>query len=199
MKLFKTSLHSMVDCICKICTNGLREATNNLAQSKPVESILKTLKDKYSLECNRYILKRHLEAFGIEPISAIDRMPSMGLETEDVRYHAPIDLDDLSLERWKLSKDEPAAIVSFLQEKLLCLGFQQMEVVASQQREYLDGHTHTEPSKESISNLRVLLSLADKFTSISLQANQQQAVRIVQALGYEAEDLRSLPGSNTAS
>lgn len=189
----------MADCICKICTNGLSEVTNDLAQSEPVESILKTLKDDYGLECNRYILKRHLDAFGIEPTSAVDRMPSMGLETEDARYHTPIDLSELSLERWKLSKDDPAAIVSFLQEKLLCLSFQQMEIVASQQRQYLDGHTHTEPSKDSISNLRVLLSLADKFTAISLQANQQQAVRIVQALGYEAEDLRSLPSNEPSS
>lgn len=71
-----------------------------------------------------------------------------------------------------------------------------MEIVASQQRQYLKGHTHTEPSKDSIANLRVLLSLADKFTAISLQANQQQAVRVVQALGYEAEDLRSLPNAD---
>lgn len=187
----------MADCICKICTNGLREVTNELAQDKPIESILKTLKDDYGLECNRYILKRHLEAFGIESISAVDRMPAMGFEVEDARYHSPIDLSELSLERWKLSKDDPAAIVSFLQEKLLCLSFQQMEIVASQQRQYLEGHTHTEPSKESISNLRVLLSLADKFTAISLQANQQQAVRIVQALGYLDENLQLLPNADT--
>lgn len=183
----------MALCNCKICTNGLSETVNELAQSEPIESVLRLLRDEHELNCNRFTLKRHLEVFGIKSTSAVDYLPTMGIEAQEISYHEPIDLGDLTLERWKLSKDNPAEIVSFLQEKLLCLSFGQIEIVASQQREYLEGHTHTEPSKESISNLRVLLSLADKFTAISLQANQQQAVRIVQALGYEAEGLRSLP------
>lgn len=185
----------MVLCNCKICTNGLSESVNELAQSNTFESILRSLRDEHRLTCNRFTLKRHLEAFGIESTSAVNRLPTMGVEAQEIAYHEPIDLSSLTLERWKLSKDNPAEIVSFLQEKLLCLSFGQIEIVASQQREYLEGRTHTEPSKESISNLRTLLSLADKFTAISLQANQQQAIRIVQALGYEAEDLRSLSGS----
>lgn len=187
----------MALCNCKICTNGLSEIVNDLAQSEPLESVLKTLRDEHGLTCNRFTLKRHLEAFGIESTSAVDRLPTMGIEAQEISYHEPIDLGDLTLERWKLSKNDPAAIVSFLQEKLIVLSLRQMEIVASQQQQYLERETHTEPSKESISNLRVLLSLADKFTAISLQANQQQAVRVVQALGYEAEDLRALPNSET--
>ncbi|MBW4662448.1 MAG: hypothetical protein KME15_27695 [Drouetiella hepatica Uher 2000/2452] len=181
----------MVNCICKICKNGLREVAENLSQSLPIERVLKSLKEDYDLDCNSYSLKRHLDLFGIPYSSISDSLPTIALEPLDEgvgNYHQPVSLDSLSLSRWGLSTDSPTDIVSFLQEKLLVLSLNQIEIVAAQQQAYLEGETYIEPSKDSIGNLQKLLSLADKFTSISLHANQQKAVQIYQAYAEQLSE-----------
>lgn len=174
-------------CNCKVCRKGLTVAINDLASSTPLNEIIKRLKFTYGLEASELSLKEHFRHFGITPIEATKAITS--------EHKTPINLDELTLGQWNLSMDEPERVVAYIQEKLLCLSIRQVQVVAQEQGEYLSGESAV-LNKDQVQNLRILMTLADRFTGISLQANQQQAVRVVQSLGYEAEDLRSLPNTD---
>lgn len=176
-------------CNCKACRKGLGETVNKLAQSKPISEIASTLRFKNGVDISELALRDHFRYFAIIPIETTGSASTK---------KQPLNLNDLTLDQWGLTIDDPAKVVSFVQEKLLALAMRQMQIVAQEQADYLEGESPFPPSKEQIGNLRVLMSLADRFTSISLQSNQQQAIRIVQALGYEAEDLKSLPNYPTA-
>lgn len=171
-------------CNCKVCRKRLTVTINDLALSTPLDEIVKRLKFTYGVETSELSLKEHFRHFEITPIEAAKAITS--------EHRTPINLDELTLERWNLSMDQPQKVVAYIQEKLLCLSIRQIQVVAQEQGEYLSGESAV-LNKDQVQNLRILMTLADRFTGISLQANQQQAVRVVQALGYEAEDLRSLP------
>lgn len=175
-------------CNCKACRKGLTVTVNDLASSNPLSEIVGRLRFTYGLDISELSLRQHLQHFGIAPVEATKAIAR--------EHKKPINLDELTLAQWDLSMEDPQRVVSYIQEKLLCLSLRQIQVVAQEQVGYLNGESAV-LNKDQVQNLRILMSLADRFTGISLQANQQQAVRIVQSLGYEAEDLRSLPTSET--
>lgn len=176
-------------CKCKACRKGLTATVNQLSQSKSIQEIAGTLRFKYGVDVSELALREHFQHFSIIPIES---------SVPNTEQREPINLSDLTLDRWNLSMSDPVKVVAFIQEKLLALSLRQMQIVAQEQESYLQGDSAIPPSKEQIGNLRILMNLADRFTSISLQSNQQQAIRVVQSLGYEPENLKSLPNADEA-
>lgn len=166
-------------CNCKACRKGLAPTVNKLASSTPIPDIAKQLRFRYGVDVSELALREHFSKNQITPIEAVERLSS---ERE------PINLDELTLDKWGLSMQEPERVVSYLQEKLLVLSLRQMQIVAQQQADVLTGASLA-MDKDQVTNLRTLLNLADRFTAISLHANQQQAVKVVQSIGYLEEGL----------
>ena len=83
--------------------------------------------------------------------------------------------------------NDPAAIVSFIQQKLLALSIRQMQIVGQEHFDFLTGASAYPPSKEQIQNMRILFATADKFTGIGKYADQAAAIGVVERMGYSIE------------
>lgn len=177
------------NCDCSYCVNNLGNRVTELIPHFPIEEISRIILTESGFKGNWFSVKKHAEFYGLD-FTRESKKSDVTVLYEEQPSH-PInsngntaldDLAELSLARFGLSMQDQIGIVTYLQEKLLCLSIQQMAIIHAQQQCYLEGDSDLEPSRTATGNLRSLLTLADRFTAISLNVNQQQAIRIVEAI-----------------
>jgi hypothetical protein len=165
-----------MDCKCKICRKNLGELVNDMyLANSPISSIIKTL-DKEECETNEDTIKRHLRKFNL-------LNNSDDFEIVDLNPTLSYDLNTISFERYDFDSESPNEAVAYLQKVHLYIYFKQLEIVTREQDEFYQGIRDTPPS-QSITRLKQLYELLDKFTGVSIYVNQQAAIKRIELMGY---------------
>lgn len=182
---------AITGCGCKICKAGLGEMTNRgILEGISPKDILKAL-EKEGVKVSVTLLKKHLAAFSI---------PYPEEKTEAVIKQEPIkvDLNKIDFTQYNFEPNNIESIIGFLQKINLKIYLNQSKITLQAQEDVLNGRCPDVP-KEIFQNLAVAFQILEKSTGMSVHINQQEAIRVVEAMGLSIQGQGStffLPASN---
>jgi len=162
-------------CGCKICKANLGEYTNQLIISGfSPKDVLKTLQER-NVKITDKLLKKHLSAFQIAyPESNKDDV----IECEPIK----VDLNKIDFSQYNFDPNDIESIIGYLQKINLKIYLNQTRITLQAQQDVIDGKSPDMP-KEIMQNLAVAFQILDKSTGISTHVNQQEAIKVVEAMG----------------
>ncbi len=160
-------------CGCKICKAQLGDYTNGLINDGVTPNdVLKILQNK-GLTVSEKLLKKHLSAFGIP-------YP----ESNDVIECKPVtvELNKIDFSEYAFDDTNPEEIISYLQKINLKIYLNQSRIALQMQQNVIDGKSPDIPS-DTFKNLAVAFQILEKSTAMGIRVNQQEAIKIVEAMG----------------
>jgi hypothetical protein len=163
-------------CGCKICKANLGEFTNELIlNGESPKNVLKALQER-NIKVTEKLLKKHLSAYEIY-------IPDK-IETEESYTGEPIkvDLNRIDFSEYDFEVDDMESIVRYLQKINLKIYLNQSKITLQAQEDVINGKSPDIP-KEILQNLAVAFQILDKSTGISTYINQQEAIKVVEAMG----------------
>ena len=163
-------------CGCKICKANLGEFTNELIlNGESPKNVLKALQER-NIKVTEKLLKKHLSAYEIY-------IPDK-IETEESYTGEPIkvDLNRIDFSEYDFDVNDMESIVRYLQKINLKIYLNQSKITLQAQEDVINGKSPDIP-KEILQNLAVAFQILDKSTGISTHINQQEAIKVVEAMG----------------
>jgi hypothetical protein len=180
-------------CGCKICRKSLGTVVNNLVNDGlSLSDTLKLLENEHSIKVTEKLLQRHLNAFDIQyqikrPVQKIND----SRDNNDIPHELiVVNLNEISLEKYDFNLDEPLSIIRYLQKTHLALYLKQLELVHREQLEFELG-LNFNPPNTTIRGAKLLYEIYEASTAINVYANQQAAIRTVEAMGLKVESYTS--------
>jgi hypothetical protein len=162
-------------CGCKICKADLGDYTNQLIISGfSPKDVLKTLEER-KVKITERLLKKHLSGFQI-PYPESDNNEI--IECEPIK----VDLNKIDFSQYNFDFNNIESIIGYLQKINLKIYLNQTRITLQAQQDVIDGRSLDMP-KEIMQNLAVAFQILDKSTGISTHVNQQEAIKVVEAMG----------------
>jgi hypothetical protein len=162
-------------CGCKICKANLGEYINQLIISGfSPKDVLKTLQER-NVKTTEKLLKKHLSAFEIPYPESDD---SEMIECEPIK----VDLNKIDFFQYNFDYNDIESIIAYLQKINLKIYLNQTRITLQAQQDVIDGKSPDMP-KEIMHNLAVAFQILDKSTGVSTHVNQQEAIKVVEAMG----------------
>lgn len=182
----------MGGCGCKICKAGLGELTNRLIlEGESPIAVLQEL-EKQGVNASKKLLKKHLAAFEID---YPEEQYYEGIaECEPVT----IELNDIDFSEYEFALDNPGSVITYLQKLNLKVYLNQMRITLQAQQDVIDGKAPSVPA-QILRNLAIAYGILDKSTAMSTQINQQQALKIVEAMGFDISNSSYLLPENVSN
>lgn len=170
-------------CGCKICKNNLGENTNRLILdgSSPNE-VINFLKEN-NLTVSKKLLSRHLSAFGIH-------MSEYEIKETTVLEAIEVDMNDFDFSRYSFDSNNPVSVIDYLQKLHLKIHLNQAEILLKLQQDVLEGKS-IDVSTDALKNLLISWKIFNESSGIAIYANQQAAIKIVEAMGIKIEQYNS--------
>ncbi len=179
----------MIGCGCKICKNDLGEFTNELILSgESPKSVLAEL-EKKGLTVSKKLLKKHLAAF------EIDYPHEQNFDDSIECKPVTIELNDIDFSEYNFDINQPESVIAYLQKLNLKVYLNQMRITLQMQQDVIDGKAPSVPA-EVLRNLATAYQILDKSTAMGIRINQQQAIKVVEAMGFTISDKNYLLSSN---
>jgi hypothetical protein len=171
-------------CGCKICKANLGEYTNQLIISdfSPKE-VLKLLQNR-GLKTTEKLLKKHLSAF---QIPYAENNKNEVIECETVK----VDLNKIDFSEYSFDPNDIESIIGFLQKINLKIYLNQSRITLQAQQDVINGNSPDMP-KEIMQNLAIAYQILDKSTGLSIHVNQQEAIKVVEAMGLLSQNTNYL-------
>jgi hypothetical protein len=179
-------------CGCKICKANLGDFTNQLIlDGLSPRDTLKCLEAK-GLKVSERVLKNHLSAFDIE---YSDSKGSEVVALEPIS----LDLNTIDFSEYAVDFDNSEEVITYLQKLNLKLYLNQLKIALNAQQRVINGEIPELPDSV-MKNLAIAFQILDKSSGLSIQVNQQQAIREVEKLGLAIvnpyNSLKSLNAEN---
>lgn len=170
----------MNGCGCKICKAGLGEFTNELILTgEAPKSVIEALQ-KQGVIVSKKLLKKHLAAFEISyPDEPIDEL--------DICEPVRIDLNEVDFSEYNFDINQPETVIAYLQKLNLKVYLNQLRITLQEQQNVIDGQAPNVP-KETMQNLAVAYQILDKSSAMGIRVNQQEAIKIVEAMGLTIQN-----------
>lgn len=163
-------------CGCKICKANLGEFTNELIlNGESPKNVLKTLQER-NIKVTEKLLKKHLSAYEIYIPDKIETEESYTGEA------IKVDLNRIDFSEYDFDVNDMESIVRYLQKINLKIYLNQSKITLQAQEDVINGKSPDIP-KEILQNLAVAFQILDKSTGISTHINQQEAIKVVEAMG----------------
>lgn len=163
-------------CGCKICKANLGEFTNELIlNGESPKNVLKTLQER-NIKVTEKLLKKHLSAYEIYIPDKIETEESYTGEA------IKVDLNRIDFSEYDFDVNDMESIVRYLQKINLKIYLNQSKITLQAQQDVIDGKSPDIP-KEILQNLAMAFQILDKSTGISTHINQQEAIKVVEAMG----------------
>jgi len=161
-------------CGCKICKANLGEYTNQLIfDGISPKNVLEMLL-KRRVKTSEQLLKKHLSAFQIPYPESVNEI----IDCEPVT----VDLNKIDFSDYDFDPNDIESIVRYLQKINLKIYLNQSKITLQAQEDVINGKSPDVP-KEILQNLAVAFQILDKSTGISTHINQQEAIKVVEAMG----------------
>lgn len=179
----------MIGCGCKICKANLGEFTNELILTgEPPNKVLLEL-EKQGLTVSKKLLKKHLAAFEID--YPIDNWDSVEIDCKPVT----VNLNDINFDEYNFDINQPESIIAYLQKLNLKVYLNQMKITLQVQQDVIDGKAPNVPT-EVLRNLAIAYEILNKSTGMNVRVNQQEALKVVESLGFTIQNQSFLPYKN---
>lgn len=171
----------MIGCGCKICKAGLGEFTNRLIlEGESPKSVLAELK-KQGVTVTIKLLKRHLAAFEID--YPAEQFPSESSSNGLVHQPVTIELNDIDFSEYNFDINQPESVIAYLQKLNLKVYLNQIRITLQVQQDVIDGKALDVPH-DVLKNLAIAYEILNKSTGMNVRINQQEAIRVVEAMGF---------------
>lgn len=162
-------------CGCKICKASLGEYTNQLIiDGVSPKDVLEILQNR-GVKTTDKLLKKHLSAYEI---------PYPETENSEITHCEPVkvDLNKIDFSEYNFDVNNIESIIGYLQKINLKIYLNQSKITLQAQQDVIDGKSPDVP-KEILQNLAVAFQILDKSTGLSTHVNQQEAIKVVEAMG----------------
>ena len=167
-------------CGCKICKAGLGNSTNELIlNGESPKSVLNTLQHN-GLKASENLLKKHLSAYSI-PYP--ERAKNEIVSCEPIQ----VDLNKIDFSEYNFDQHDIESIIGYLQKINLKIYLNQSKITLQAQQDILEGISIDMP-KEILQNQAIAFQILEKSTGLAIHVNQQEAVKVVEAMGLTVQN-----------
>jgi hypothetical protein len=175
-------------CGCKICKAGLGDITNDLiVNGDSPKSVIDFLQSK-GVKVSMALLKKHLAAFELS-------IPDKNNDSVIVCEPVTVDLNKIDFTEYEFDDSNPESIISYLQKINLKIYLNQSKITLKAQQDVLTG-TAPDMPREVIQNLAIAYQILEKSAGLSMRINQNEALKVVQDMGFTVQAPNVLPASS---